>query len=361
MLANSQAASPSGYVVHSMYAHPTTNSNMHQKIEPSHLDICTALLQLASCPTERVAESMPKVEGAKESNTPPPESKESPSGTQHQSPEPSFATYESMSLDLDDPSSPPSTSSKSSSRRSSISKAGHVKRPMNSFMLFGRHHRANIQKLNPGKDNKAISKMLGNMWLCLSRQERQQYIDKAKQLAEQHKLAHPDWKFTRNTKKKRQQKAQEEAAQSTTPSGAVPLAPRIQHPPQQQPAHHMSQQMYTMPHHHLSSLPGMHGMPHLPQMHHQVPHQQYDQQHYSQAAATAAANALAAAAAAAKLGNSHSNGSPVLMNNHASNTQFYAGLQTPVATPPAQTPLSSSPSKPMAPAPQSSQNNSTVA
>lgn len=81
--------------------------------------------------------------------------------------------------------------------------SGRIKRPMNSFMVFGKKHRHAIQKSLPSKDNKAVSKVLGSMWAALSPQEKQVYVDEANRLVEQHKKDYPDWKFKRNVNKKK--------------------------------------------------------------------------------------------------------------------------------------------------------------
>eukprot|EP01137_Pigoraptor_chileana_P005700 Opistho-2@49123 len=88
-----------------------------------------------------------------------------------------------------------------SSTSNSVPKKNRVKRPMNSFMIFGQKHRASLQKMHPGKDNKAISKMLGDMWFSLGEAERKSYADASRDLAEEHKKLHPEWKFKRNIKK----------------------------------------------------------------------------------------------------------------------------------------------------------------
>eukprot|EP00123_Amoebidium_parasiticum_P009051 comp19194_c0_seq1/m.21914 comp19194_c0_seq1/g.21914 ORF comp19194_c0_seq1/g.21914 comp19194_c0_seq1/m.21914 type:complete len:389 (-) comp19194_c0_seq1:405-1571(-) len=77
-----------------------------------------------------------------------------------------------------------------------------VRRPMNSFMVFARFHRAAIQKAHPHKDNKAISKILGDTWGAMGAVERQRYVDMATELAQQHKKDHPDYKFRRVLRKK---------------------------------------------------------------------------------------------------------------------------------------------------------------
>lgn len=66
------------------------------------------------------------------------------------------------------------------------SKDKHLRRPMNSFMLFSQEQRAKIHQANPNRDNRNVSKMLGEKWYSLSSNEQEQYRIKAKQLRHEH-------------------------------------------------------------------------------------------------------------------------------------------------------------------------------
>ncbi|EDO36144.1 predicted protein [Nematostella vectensis] len=73
------------------------------------------------------------------------------------------------------------------------------KRPMNAFMLFAKRYRLEITQAHPGKDNRAISVILGDKWKSMKQEERKQYVMEAKQLAEEHKKVNPDcWKRKRS-------------------------------------------------------------------------------------------------------------------------------------------------------------------
>ncbi|XP_055353099.1 LOW QUALITY PROTEIN: uncharacterized protein LOC129599008 [Paramacrobiotus metropolitanus] len=70
-----------------------------------------------------------------------------------------------------------------------------TKRPMNAFMLFAQRYRVVYTQQFPGRDNRAISCMLGEHWKKLSHEERQQYTEQAKQLAVTYKEKNPNcWK-----------------------------------------------------------------------------------------------------------------------------------------------------------------------
>ena len=66
------------------------------------------------------------------------------------------------------------------------SKEKHLRRPMNSFMLFSQEQRAKIHLANPNRDNRNVSKILGEKWYSLSAHEQEQYRIKAKQLRHEH-------------------------------------------------------------------------------------------------------------------------------------------------------------------------------
>ena len=66
------------------------------------------------------------------------------------------------------------------------SKEKHLRRPMNSFMIFSQEQRAKIHQANPNRDNRNVSKILGEKWYSLTPNEQEQYRIKAKQLRHEH-------------------------------------------------------------------------------------------------------------------------------------------------------------------------------
>lgn len=72
------------------------------------------------------------------------------------------------------------------------------KRPMNAFMLFAKKYRVEYTQMYPGKDNRAISVILGDKWKKMKNEERRMYTMEAKALAEEQKRLNPDcWKRKR--------------------------------------------------------------------------------------------------------------------------------------------------------------------
>ena len=72
---------------------------------------------------------------------------------------------------------------------------GHIKRPMNAFMVWSRGKRKQIAALNPRMHNSEISKRLGAQWKELSPEEKEPFIAEAKRLQAVHIQEHPDYKY----------------------------------------------------------------------------------------------------------------------------------------------------------------------
>ncbi|KAJ8006530.1 hypothetical protein DPEC_G00108210 [Dallia pectoralis] len=80
----------------------------------------------------------------------------------------------------------------------SVALSTKCKRPMNAFMLFAKKFRLEYTQMYPGKDNRAISVILGEKWKKMRGEERRTYTQEAKALAEEQKRLNPDcWKRKR--------------------------------------------------------------------------------------------------------------------------------------------------------------------
>uniref|UniRef100_A0A8C6J3D6 Transcription factor SOX-30 n=1 Tax=Melopsittacus undulatus TaxID=13146 RepID=A0A8C6J3D6_MELUD len=83
-------------------------------------------------------------------------------------------------------------------------KNGHVKRPMNAFMVWARIHRPVLAKANPAANNADISVQLGLEWSKLTEEQKQPYYDEAHKIKQRHREEFPDWVYQpRPSKRKR--------------------------------------------------------------------------------------------------------------------------------------------------------------
>ncbi|KAH8401403.1 hypothetical protein KR009_005274 [Drosophila setifemur] len=80
---------------------------------------------------------------------------------------------------------------------------GHIKRPMNAFMVWSQMERRKICERTPDLHNAEISKELGRRWQLLSKDERQPYIIEAEKLRKLHMIEYPDYKYRPQKKQAR--------------------------------------------------------------------------------------------------------------------------------------------------------------
>lgn len=57
-----------------------------------------------------------------------------------------------------------------------------VKRPMNAFLIFCKRHRGLVREKNPNVDNRAVTRILGDLWTNLDLNEKLTYTNLAKQV-----------------------------------------------------------------------------------------------------------------------------------------------------------------------------------
>uniref|UniRef100_A0A1B0D5P9 Uncharacterized protein n=1 Tax=Phlebotomus papatasi TaxID=29031 RepID=A0A1B0D5P9_PHLPP len=92
---------------------------------------------------------------------------------------------------------------------------GHIKRPMNPFMVWSQIERRKITEVTPDMHNAEISKNLGARWKALSDEEKKPYIEEAERLRKLHLQEYPNYKY-------RPKKKQNKPTKSTTPSASSP-------------------------------------------------------------------------------------------------------------------------------------------
>ncbi|XP_058121138.1 putative mediator of RNA polymerase II transcription subunit 26 [Anopheles ziemanni] len=97
---------------------------------------------------------------------------------------------------------------------------GHIKRPMNPFMVWSQIERRKICEVTPDMHNAVISKNLGQRWKMLSAAERQPFIDEAERLRQLHTREYPNYKYRPKKKQVKGTSHKTVAAGSGSPSPA---------------------------------------------------------------------------------------------------------------------------------------------
>lgn len=101
-----------------------------------------------------------------------------------------------MDLEMD---ASPTPESPSSGERSDLAwcktPTGHIKRPMNAFMVWSQIERRKIMEQSPDMHNAEISKRLGKRWKLLKDTDKIPFIREAERLRLKHMADYPDYKY----------------------------------------------------------------------------------------------------------------------------------------------------------------------
>ncbi|CAH8645072.1 unnamed protein product [Schistosoma rodhaini] len=94
---------------------------------------------------------------------------------------------------LNDKSSKQNSDNKTESYKRTIKYHGHIKKPLNAFMLFMKEMRSQVIAECTLKESAAINQILGRKWHALSSEAQAKYYKLAKQEKELHQRLYPGW------------------------------------------------------------------------------------------------------------------------------------------------------------------------
>ncbi|XP_075571851.1 transcription factor SOX-30 [Pelecanus crispus] len=104
-------------------------------------------------------------------------------------------------------------------------KSGHVKRPMNAFMVWARIHRPALAKANPAANNAEISVQLGLEWSKLTEEQKQPYYDEAQKIKQRHREEFPGWVYQPRPGKRKRFPLPVSAVFSSTSQSIIATSP----------------------------------------------------------------------------------------------------------------------------------------
>ncbi|CAG8468897.1 6479_t:CDS:10 [Dentiscutata heterogama] len=122
--------------------------------------------------------------------------------TQQQRSTPVAATQQTQSTTTPQPQlrTPQTIGSTSTTPVSSARRDRKLRRPMNAFLIFNKEMRPKVLELNPNMSVAEISKTIGENWRNMSEEERERYLQKARDLKSEFHETHPDFVYTRRSK-----------------------------------------------------------------------------------------------------------------------------------------------------------------
>ncbi|XP_049593714.1 transcription factor 7-like 1-B isoform X2 [Syngnathus scovelli] len=102
---------------------------------------------------------------------------------------------------------------------------GHIKKPLNAFMLFMRDERPKVVAQCQVKESATINQILGQRWHSLSKDEQAKYYELARKERLLHSQLYPGWSARDNYGKKKKRKKCKSESHQDTAADDFPLRP----------------------------------------------------------------------------------------------------------------------------------------